>query len=176
MLLVLTKKGQEKSRGALTVITGPYAALVSRLILGGVFLFSGAIKALDPGGLAASIRTYELALPEWFVTVSSIALPYLEIMLGLYLAAGLFTKLSAWTTSALMVLFIVALTQGALRGLQIDCGCFGSEAGGGQPGNLWLDALRDFGLLALALHVALAPIGRFSVDALLHRNRSIQPR
>lgn len=136
-------------------------------MLGGVFLVSGGTKVFDPGGLAASIRTYELGLPEWFVTVSAYSLPYLEVMLGLYLIVGLFTRASAWATNALMLLFTVALLQGALRGLQIDCGCFGSSA---EQSNLWLDALRDVGLLALGLQVALSPPGRFGVDALLGRS------
>ena len=109
-------------------------------------------------------------MPEWFVSLSAFGLPYLEILLGLYLLAGLFTKVSAWTTNAIMVVFILALLQGALRGLEIDCGCFGNTADGSQQGSLWLDAARDIGLLALGLHIALAPIGRFSVDALLRRS------
>ena len=145
---------------------GSYATLASRAVLGGVFLVAGGTKVFDPGGLAASIRTYELGLPEWFVTFSAFSLPYLEVLLGLYLISGLFTRASAWATNALMLVFTVALLQGAARGLQIDCGCFGSSAE--QP-NLWLDTLRDVGLLALGLHIALSPVGRFSVDALLRR-------
>lgn len=73
-----------------------------------------------------------------------------------------------------MLVFIVALAQGAARGLEINCGCFGAVAGG-EAGSLWLDALRDVGLLALGLHVALAPIGRFSVDAVLSRGSRDEP-
>ena len=142
--------------------------LLSRLVLGGVFLFAGVSKALNVGALASSIRSYGLGLPEWFVSLSAYSLPYLEIILGLYLLVGLFTKPTAWATNALMLLFIVALIQGAARGLEIDCGCFGAVAGN-EAGSLWLDALRDLGLLALGLHIALAPIGRFSVDAVLFR-------
>lgn len=152
-----------------TILSTSYATLVSRLVLGGVFLVAGITKALDRGGLAASIRTYELGLPEWFVSLLAYGLPYLEILVGLYLIAGLFTKVSAWATNAMMGVFILALLQGALRGLEIDCGCFGNTANGAQQGSLWLDVVRDFGLLALGLHIALAPIGRFSVDALLRR-------
>jgi uncharacterized membrane protein YphA (DoxX/SURF4 family) len=168
----LAKKGQNRVSAVRSFLSGSYATLLSRIILGGVLLVAGAIKVLDPGSLAASIRTYELGLPEWFVTLSASSLPYLEVLLGLYLLAGLFTRISAWATNGLMVVFILALLQGALRGLEIDCGCFGSAAGSGGESNLWLDAARDIGLLALGLHVALAPIGRFSVDALLHRRRS----
>lgn len=145
-----------------------YATLASRLVLGGVFFVAGITKALNPGGFAASIRSYELALPEWFVSLSAYGLPYLEILIGLYLIAGLFTKASAWAANAMMVVFILALLQGALRGLEIDCGCFGGAATEESP-SLWSAFLRDIGLLAIGLHIVFAPMGRFSVDALLRR-------
>lgn len=165
----LSKKGQNGFQGVSGILTSSFVSLLSRLVLGGVFLVAGVLKALNPGGLASSIRSYELGLPEWFVTLSAHGLPYLEILLGLYLVAGLFTKISAWVTSGLVLLFTCALLQGALRGLEIDCGCFGPSAG---ASNLWLDALRDIGLLALGLLIALAPTGRFSVDALIRSGRS----
>jgi putative oxidoreductase len=161
------QKGQSWYSAVWGLLRGSYATLVSRLVLGGVFLVAGATKIPDPGGLAASIRSYELSLPEWFVSFSAHALPYLEVMLGLYLLAGLFQKVSAWATTGLTFLFLLALLQGALRGLEIDCGCFGSSAG--ETNSLWLAAARDVGLLLLGFHLALAPVGSFSVDALLQR-------
>ncbi len=168
-ITVLMEKGQDRLSAVRGLLWSPYATLVSRLALGGVFLVAGATKIPNPGGLAASIRSYELPLPEWFVSLSAHALPYLEVMLGLYVLIGLFTRASAWATNALTLLFLLALAQGVLRGLEIDCGCFGSSADGDSGGNLLLAAARDVGLLALGLHVALAPLGRFSVDALLGR-------
>jgi uncharacterized membrane protein YphA (DoxX/SURF4 family) len=162
-------KGQMKYRG---VLLSPYLSLVSRLVLGGVFLYAGASKVFEPGGLAASIRSYGLSLPEWFVTLSAYALPPLEVLLGLYLLVGLFTRASAWAANGLMLLFLAALVQGTLRGLEIDCGCFGS-ASGDEASSLWVDVLRDLGLLALGLQLALSPSRRFGVDAyLLRRNKA----
>ncbi len=162
-------KGQNASSAVGGLLSSPYAALASRIVLGGVFSVAGATKIPNPGSLAAAIRSYELPLPEWFVSLSAHALPYLEVMLGLYLLVGLFTKVSAWATNGLTIIFLLALVQGTLRGLEIDCGCFGSSADG--ESSLLLAAARDVGLLALGLHVALAPLGRFSVDALLGRGR-----
>jgi putative oxidoreductase len=170
-ITVLMEKGQSRFSAVDGFLSSPYATLASRVVLGGVFLVAGATKIANPGSLAAAIRSYELPLPEWFVSLSTHALPYLEVLLGLYLLAGLFTKISAWTTNGLMVLFLLALLQGAVRGLEIDCGCFGPSADG-ETSNLWLAAARDVGLLVLGLHAALAPVGRFSVDALLRRDRS----
>lgn len=127
-------KGQDKPSVARHLLGNSYVSLVSRLVLGGVFLYAGAAKVLDPGGLAASIRAYDLSLPEWFVSLSTHSLPLLEILLGLYLLVGLFTRPAAWAASFLTVLFLAALLQGALRGLEIDCGCFGSTSG--EPSSL----------------------------------------
>jgi putative oxidoreductase len=162
------RKGQNGSSTVGGLLSSPYATLASRIVLGGVFVFAGVTKIPNPGALASAIRSYELHLPEWFVSLAAHALPYFEVLLGVYLLAGLFTKISAWATSGLTALFLLALLQGALRGLEIDCGCLGPSADSGE-GNLPLAAARDVGLLALGLHIALAPLGRFSVDALLRR-------
>lgn len=155
-----------------SLLSNSYAVLASRLVLGGVFIAAGIPKILDPGAFAVAIRSYELALPEWFVSFSAYALPYAEVLIGLYLIAGLFTKPTAWATTALMLVFTLALLQGAVRGLEINCGCFGA---GDESSNLWLAFLRDIGLVALCLHIALAPLGRFSVDALLRRRGRGEP-
>ena len=155
----------------LRALTNPYVSLASRLILGGVFLYAGVSKVFDPGALAASIRSYELPLPEGFVTVGAHALPLLEILLGLYLLIGLFSKASAWSASGLIVLFSVVLIQGAVRGLEIDCGCFGSTTPT-TASSLWVDVMRDLGLLALALQLVYAAPGKFSLDARLHRRKA----
>jgi putative oxidoreductase len=165
------KKGQNGSSAVGGLLSSPYATLASRIVLGGVFVVAGATKIPNPGALASAIRSYELPLPELFVSLSAHALPYFEVLLGAYLLAGLFTKISAWVTSGLTALFLLALVQGALRGLEVDCGCFGPSADA-EGSNLLLAAARDAGLLALGLHVALAPLGRFSVDALLRRGHS----
>jgi uncharacterized membrane protein YphA (DoxX/SURF4 family) len=168
---VQKKKVKGNRRVVRGLLASPYLSLASRLVLGGTFLYAGAMKTFDAGGLAASVRSYGLGLPEWFVTLSAYSLPPFEVLLGLYLLVGLFTRISAWTASGLMVLFILALAQGALRGLEIDCGCFGSASGGEAP-SLWVDAARDLGLLALALQLAFAAPGKFSVDARLRRGKT----
>ena len=164
------------ARATRVVLTSPYLSLVARLVLGGVFLYAGASKVFDAGGLAASIRSYGLGLPEWFVGLSAHALPLLEVLLGLYLLVGLFTRASAWAANGLMVLFLAALVQGALRGLQIDCGCFGRGVSASDGASLWVEVARDLGLLALGLQLALAPPdarSRLGADAyLMRRNKA----
>jgi putative oxidoreductase len=166
MVNPVQRSRQDISLDVRSLLRHPYLSLVSRVVLGGVFLYAGAAKVFDPGGLASSIRAYGLSLPEWFVTLSAHLLPLVEILLGLYLIVGLFTRTAAWVASFLTLLFIVVLVQGALRGLEIDCGCFGSSPGGGAS-SLWVDVLRDLGFLVLGIQLAFASPGRFSADAWL---------
>ena len=60
-----------------------------------------------------------------------LALPFVEIVLGVLLVLGLFTRPVAIVSTLLMVAFIIGISQAWARGLTIDCGCFG---GGGQIG------------------------------------------
>lgn len=123
------EKGGGRRSAVRALLASAYLSFTSRLLLGGVFLYAGASKVLDPGGLAVSIRSYGLGLPEWFVTFSAYSLPLIEVLLGIYLLVGLFTRTSTWAVNVLLVVFLAALVQGALRGLEIDCGCFGSGFG-----------------------------------------------
>jgi putative oxidoreductase len=165
--VVEKEKGRRKYRD---VLFSPYLSLVSRLVLGGVFLYAGASKVFDPGacGLYTLLRARSARVVCHPLGLR--AAPF-EVLLGLYLLMGHFTRASAWTTNGMMILFIVALAQGALRGLEIDCGCFGS-ASGAEASSLWVDLVRDLGLLALGLQIAFAPPGKFSLDARQRRNKA----
>jgi hypothetical protein len=71
LIMAVEKKARATLHAMRGLLTNLYLSLASRLVLGGVFLYAGAAKVFDPGGLAASIRSYGLGLPEWFVTLSA---------------------------------------------------------------------------------------------------------
>lgn len=137
-----------------------------RLGLAGVLLVAGALKVIDPGASVQAVSAYEL-LPQVLETWVGWGLPFLEIALGLLLAAGLKTRWAAAATGVLMVVFIAGVVSAWARGLSIDCGCFG---GGGQvaPGEeRYLgEILRDLGFLAMAVWLVVRPRTRFSLDHL----------
>ena len=143
--------------------------VLARLILAGVFLVSGGLKAWDARENIVAVRAYQL-LPESLVGPVAAILPYFELALGLLLLIGLATRLAAVLAAVVMVMFIAAVASAAARGLSIDCGCFG---GGGQvePGQTAYTAeiLRDAGLLALAVYLAIRPDTPWSVDRFAHR-------
>jgi uncharacterized membrane protein YphA (DoxX/SURF4 family) len=134
-------------------LRGPYPTLVSRLGLGGIFLLAGLTKLGVPASFAEDIRAYEMPLPDALVQIMAVGLPPLEVGLGVWLLAGLFTRFAAAISGALMAVFLVAITQAAARGLDINCGCVAA----GPPGAAGPTANP----LGLALVQALGPIGTF---------------
>lgn len=121
--------------------------MVARLVLGGVFVFSGGVKLLDPAAFAEIIDAYAL-LPEWLTVPVAWGLPVVEVIAGLGLMLGLPVALTAVTL--MLGLFIFVLWFGILQGLDVDCGCFGSAERATHE-SLRRAMYRDFGLLALAL-------------------------
>jgi putative oxidoreductase len=93
-------------------------------IIGGLFIYAGVVKVLDPVGFAGDIENYKV-LP-WPVGVRlAFYLPWLEILCGLALIVRRLYWGGWFILTALMVVFIVATIVAKMRGLDISCGCFG---------------------------------------------------
>ena len=100
-----------------------------RLLLGVVFLFSGATKAVDPQGGAIKIADYLVAFGlDTFKELSlffAFNLSAVEFALGVTLLLGVYRRYAAWLT-LLMMCFMTPLTLYlALFDPVSDCGCFG---------------------------------------------------
>lgn len=145
---------------------GKWFGLLSRLILGGVLFAAGYLKVFTPAKSQMAVRAYEL-LPISIANFFGIALPWLEVGVGILLILGIAVRLSAIVGGLLMVMFIAAISQAWARGLSIDCGCFG---GGGtvdpSQTKYFSEILRDTGLALLALYLIRYPLTRFAVEKL----------
>jgi len=124
--------------------------LIFRLVLGGLFVYAGAVKAFDPLDFAQNIRNYQL-VGQSLSFVAAIVLPWLEILAGLALILGVWTRGAALAVTGLLVFFIVLTAVTMVRGLDVDCGCFGSLSR--KSG--WGVILEDLGMLALGLSILL---------------------
>lgn len=120
--------------------------LLARLIVGGVFVYSGVIKALAPAEeFAYAIESYQVIGPSLSL-LTAYAVPWIELYAGLLLACGIFTRSSALFTAAMLACFELLLGQAWLRGLPItSCGCFGSAG----SYSITREFLQNLALLAL---------------------------
>jgi uncharacterized membrane protein YphA (DoxX/SURF4 family) len=137
---------------------------IARLVVGGVWIAAGVLKLPDPAASVRAVRAYRI-LPESAVSVVGYGLPVLEICLGLLLILGLGTRAVASLSAVLMLAYIIAISSAWVRGLQIDCGCFG---GGGYAANAtskypW-EIARDVGLFAASVFLVVWPRTEVSLD------------
>jgi putative oxidoreductase len=128
----------------------PLIVTVMRLALGGLFVVAGALKLRDPAGFAQEIANYQLA--PALSPYLAIGLPMIELVAGLAVLAPLvaWRRAGALAIAGLMVMFLVATLAVLARGVNVDCGCFGT--GSGPVG--WSTVLRDLALLGLAVLLA----------------------
>ncbi len=144
-----------------------WLGLVARLVTGGVWLVAGGVKLMDPAASVRAVRAYDL-LPEAIVPAVGYLLPAVEVAVGLMLVLGVFTRAAAVTSVALFAIFIAGIISVWMRGISIDCGCFG---GGGAKKDAiddypW-EIARDFGLLLLSAWLVWMPRTALAVDNLL---------
>jgi len=103
--------------------------LISRLLVGIVFIFSGFVKAVDPWGSAFKFHDYFLAFGmEWLIPLAfwlGILLCLFEFVIGFALVFNVKMKLAAWGVMLFMSFFTLLTFYLALENPVSDCGCFG---------------------------------------------------
>jgi uncharacterized membrane protein YphA (DoxX/SURF4 family) len=144
-----------------------WAGVVARLVVGGVWLYAGALKLPHPDTSVTAVRSYQL-LPTDTAELVGRVLPMLEVVVGACLVLGLLTRFVGGLSALLQVAFIIGIISVWSRGIAIDCGCFGD--GGADPDAFskypW-EIARDTGLLALSLLLVWRPRTPLAVDNVL---------
>ncbi len=95
-----------------------------RWLLGALLLWAAVSKLANPIEFLGSLYAYKLPLPKLLLQTAAVALPWLELLLGLLLLIGRWTESCLISALFLFALFIAATGQAWLRGLDISCGCF----------------------------------------------------
>ena len=112
------------------------------LVVGGAFIVAGGLKMADPAKFAVAVENYRL-LPLPLVNWVAVVLPSTEVVAGLFLLTGVWLRAAAVLVTALMAMFAIAIVSALARGLNIECGCFGTVGG------------RHIGLVNLAIDATL---------------------
>lgn len=101
------------------------SVVLARVLVAGLFIYASVSKIGNPQKFADEIRAYELA-PLAVTNLVAIILPWLELIAAGLLVAGI------WRAEARSLIFLMLLgfTFGKIsvevRGLNINCGCWGS--------------------------------------------------
>lgn len=120
--------------------------LIARLVLGAIFVYAAYAKLLEPWQLfAMNIDSYNV-LPLAMAETAAHFIPWFEMLLGLWLISGVWLRVSGTIASAVLLTFIVLMARAYAKGMQINCGCFGS----GEAIS-WKTLLRDGSMAALAI-------------------------
>lgn len=130
------------------MIRNKWLLLVFRLVAGGVFIWAGVLKITDPLGFAQSIMNYRV-FPRELAFVIALVLPWVEVIAGGLLIAGLLRRSSAALISLMLIGFIGLVALALARGIDTSCGCFGSFS---RRADLSL-IVADLGLLYITLCV-----------------------
>lgn len=137
--------------------------LACRIALGVIFIVAAFTKLYFNGGwhfgdyhffFGMVISSYNI-LPLSAVELAARTLPWIELLLGILLIAGIGLRWTGLLACALLLVFIGAMTRAYMNGLEIMCGCFGNNEKVGP-----LTLLRDSSMLIPALVVT---IGAFLI-------------
>jgi len=101
--------------------------VIARVIIGAIFLISGLAKISDPARFILTLREFRL-FPEEIVPLTAVWLPWLELLLGLCVLVGLLHRTSALLLACMNAGFLSAILSVIVRGIEVDCGCFGMLA------------------------------------------------
>jgi hypothetical protein len=130
------------------------AGVLGRLIVGGVFVFAGVIKLLDPAKFAQDIANYQ-AFPHWTWNLAAAIVPVTEILAGLAVLTGVKRRAGAIVLGSLTLAFVGLILSVIVRDIDLSCGCFGEAAEASEVG--WPLLLRDVGLLIAIVAAYLPP-------------------
>lgn len=99
------------------------AEIILRLGFGILLLYSSYQKILHPWEFSFDIENYRI-IGEGLSRVAAVWIPYLELVIGLFLISGIWLKETVLMNFLLMFIFFTLVIQAYFRGLDINCGCF----------------------------------------------------
>lgn len=127
-----------------------YFSAAVRIILGGLFIYASLDKIAHPESFSKIILNYKI-LPLVFVNALAIFLPWIELLTGFLLIVDKWVKSSLLIYTTLLVIFIIALSQALLRGLDISCGCF--SVAPSSTSTVWLRIVLDIVMLFFSINL-----------------------
>jgi uncharacterized membrane protein YphA (DoxX/SURF4 family) len=127
--------------------------VIARMTLAAVFLWAAIPKLGDPAAFAQAIDNYRL-FPEAWIGPIAVVVPAVELTVAVALLLGLGARGASMVAAVMLLMFTATIAQAIGRGIDTDCGCFGTttktEAG-------WTSLVRNLALLAACALVIISP-------------------
>lgn len=146
--------------------TSPLFLLFARLCLGGVFLLSSTGKLLDKEGTSANMSRYPFLSVPMRRLIARV-FPYIELVVGVALILGVFTRLAAVVSVGLYVVFTGLIVYDLARGQDTSCHCFGKFS---DDKLTPMAVVRNLALMALSVLLAAAFDGWLAFDAMINQS------
>jgi len=145
-----------------------YFLLGLRLIVGGIFIWAAISKIADPLSFAQDVKNYRL-VGQLLSFLTALFLPWIELITGIFLILGIFPRACALLLSLLLTFFIILVTITIIRGIDVECGCFGTFS---RRTDFWL-ILEDLIWLIISLLLLFSPANDFSLFRFRNENHKM---
>ena len=120
-----------------------------------MFIYASYSKILDPAAFSKNIHNFHITDNFiWVENLVALILPWLELIVGVFLIFGVFLEGATSITIGMLIFFIIILSQAVLRGIDVHCGCFKTEADAGTTDlrtELIKRIVEDFVLLGMVI-------------------------
>jgi len=137
--------------GIVRLLKRPATLRVVRIALGIVVAWAALAKLSDLAAFSSQVHNFRV-LPIWSENLVAMTLPWIELVAALSLLLGIQARSGALVATGLLAVFTVAVALAVARGLDFQCGCFGT-ADATRVG--WGKLLQNTGLLAVGAVAAL---------------------
>lgn len=133
------------------------ALLITRLLIGCVFVFSGFVKAIDPLGFTYKMEDYLVAMGPFFeqfaplAFIAAIVLAAVELVIGVNYIFGVRLKETTWAAALFMLVMTPLTLWIALDNPVHDCGCFGDALIISNWATFWKNIIISFLILVAFL-------------------------
>lgn len=153
--------------------------LILRLATAGLFVWAASVKLAEPRDFLFSIKGFKI-LPESHAMLEALAfmVPWTEMVCAIALIIGFWGRAAAIVIGGMLVVFVGAILSVLVRGMSVECGCFGDFSFLCPPGAIgWCNIGQNALLFAIALPVMIWGPGPLSWDHYArHRCRMARSR
>ena len=141
------------------LLDNPILILIIRTFIGILFIFYGVSKIADPSQFANEIGNYGMS-PEFITQLMALVIPWAELIIGVLLLFGVFQNENGVLATGLLLMFTFGVAFAFASGLDISCGCSGSNASQ-KVG--WSKIFENIGLIILTIILSITKSNKFNL-------------